>query len=581
MRGMGERRAIVPNCSSARDEARQYGATSENGVREATESISPDPKSGNCDATSGENTARGAIGTIALLSRDPWHRPDEPEVRPLPGTCAVEESLLVASQSVRAARGVLVMAMMGFVLGGLLVVLNSGWRNDFLAPGPLISSHAQILGGLEGDRCAACHEAGAQPVATWFASLAPGRGGVSAALCQSDLCLKCHNRTLGETHSRFAHNVDPNLLEQLTRQTINASVQPGQVPARLASHASASELACSACHREHRGADVSLSAMTDAQCQTCHVRQFNSLESGHPDFALAVPDETSIIRFDHASHGLKHFAAANRTFDCQSCHPADSTGNVRMNASFESACASCHDEAIVTSQRSGLELVSVPMIDFDAVKPAEARLQRWPAAARGGFDGRLPPLMRLLLAGDAELEPLLRELPDRFEFADLDPGSANDVATGGRLAAGVLRLLDDLSNSGGEAVTRRMAAATGMPADVALEQLVREAGLGIEAEVFRQWRGHWLPSGTTALADPSGQPAISARSAAAPLYHRALQDEELLAENPARQLLATGATATGPDRVAHEQPARGAIASFGSSGAARVRSGRVQTDGRG
>lgn len=515
-------------------------------------------------------------------------------MRPLPGVDENEESLMVASQSVRAARGVLVLAMLGFVLGGLLVVLNSGWRNDFLAPGPLISSHARILGGLEGERCAVCHEAGSQPVAGWFASLVAGQESGAAADCQSGLCLKCHDRSLGETHSRFAHNVDSNLLEQLTRQTINASLQPGQVPARLASHSSGAELACSVCHREHRGADVSLSALTDAQCQACHVRQFNSLGDGHPDFALAVPDETSTIRFDHASHGLKHFAAANRTFDCQSCHPADAAGNVRLTANFDSACASCHADAIITSQRSGLELVAVPMLDLNALGANGTALQRWPEQARGGFDGRLPPLMRLLLAGDAELEPLLRELPDGFEFADLDPGSASDVATGGRFAAGLLRLLDELSNSGGEAVARRIAAATGMPADAAMKRLVREAGLGIETDVFRQWLGPWMPSGTAGGAGPSGQPAnfepipepagsdakprslrsslgsdpLSCRfwdrplalSDAAPLFHRAIQDEDLLAENPARQLIATGGTATGADRGAHEQPATDALA---------------------
>lgn len=444
------------------------------------------------------------------------------------------------------ARGVIGLALLGFVLGGLLVVLNSDWRNDFLAPGPLISSHAQILGGLEGDRCAACHEAGSQSVADWFASLAPGQAVGAAEACQSDLCLKCHDRSLGKEHARFAHNVAPSLLEQATRQSTNENLRPGEIPVRLASHSAGAELACSVCHREHQGNGVSLSALTDAQCQTCHVRRFQSLGSGHPDFALAVPSGPTALAFDHASHGLKHFGAANRAFDCQSCHPPDVSGNVRMTAGFELACASCHAGAIDSSQRSGLELLALPLLDWGALTSAGVAPRDWPPAARGGFDGRLPPLMRLLLAGDPEAEGLIRGLPGGFEFADLDPAAPADVATGGKLAGAIVRLLDELAVDGGKAVARRLSFATGLPNDASLQQLLEQTGLNLPAESFRQWTGDWVP--------PTGAPDQTSKldtSGLAPLFRRGLQDDGLLAENPARKLLAVdgGGTAGGQPAV--------------------------------
>jgi hypothetical protein len=56
------------------------------------------------------------------------------------------------------------------------------------------------------------------------------------------------------------------------------------------------EIACSVCHHDHRGADVSLVRLDDAACTTCHADLNNHRDKGGPPRKTAIA--TSVTRFD-------------------------------------------------------------------------------------------------------------------------------------------------------------------------------------------------------------------------------------------------------------------------------------------
>ena len=94
----------------------------------------------------------------------------------------------------------------------------------------------------------------------------------------------------------------------------------------------------------------------------------------------------------------------------------DSTGHVQLLASYETACASCHDEKIATSVAQGVPMLALPTLDVDALKAAGHDIGPWPEAATGDFDGRLPPMMKLLLAADPAAAEAMTTLGADFEF---------------------------------------------------------------------------------------------------------------------------------------------------------------------
>ena len=69
------------------------------------------------------------------------------------------EPVLVRRRSLRSKRNTFTISVTVFTIGTLLILFNSPFRNEFVVPGSLVSSHAQILAGQGADRCAACHDA--------------------------------------------------------------------------------------------------------------------------------------------------------------------------------------------------------------------------------------------------------------------------------------------------------------------------------------------------------------------------------------------------------------------------------------
>ena len=256
----------------------------------------------------------------------------------------------------------------------LLSVLNAPWRNEVIAPGPLTSEHAQLLRRAgQPPQCAACHTAATDGLGRWTASLVLGHGDRRS---QSELCLKCHETALDRENTLDPHSVPPQLLARLQHQdppirNVSLSLSP-PLP-------QSSSIACATCHHEHQGPGHDLTALTDRACQTCHQKTYHSFATDHPDFGPWPYERRTPIAFDHGAHQAKHFAEKKQPFDCRACHVPDQTSSVQLLASYEVACAKCHDEKIATSVAPGVPMLALPTLDVAALSAAGHDIGSWPA----------------------------------------------------------------------------------------------------------------------------------------------------------------------------------------------------------
>lgn len=427
-------------------------------------------------------------------------------------------------RSLRVIRGRFITACTLLVVGALVVVLNANCRDDVISPGPLARQHAQLLND-HGDKsaggdsieasgsCAACHSAADRNVAGWTVSLTGFHGGGNA---QSQLCMNCHKTEISEKFAMSPHNVDDEMLHRLTVDRRNAKVKaaPGSAGGTTGdaitrrfeppAEPGAASLACAVCHREHQGAEFNLAAISDAACQACHQQRYESFSSDHPDFGSWPYERRTRIAFNHASHRAKHFVEKNREFDCRSCHMEDATQSAQLTANYETACASCHDEKISLSVAKGVPMFLLPTLDVDALQESGYEIGAWPEDATGDFDGRLPPAMKLLLAGDTAAATAMRTLGADFEFFDVDPDDTAQLAACATIATSVKKLFAELAAQDQAALRGRMKAALGREVTNAeVQQLLS----GIPPELLSNAIGKWFPE--LKPAEPATQAAAS------------------------------------------------------------------------
>ena len=129
------------------------------------------------------------------------------------------------------------------------------------------------------------------------------------------------------------------------------------------------------------------------------------------------------------------------------CHVEDATRSGQLSPSYEAACAACHDEKIATSVAQGVPMLVLPTLDVEALKAAGHDIGAWPEEATGDFDGRLPPVMKLLLAADPAAAQAMRTLGADFEFLDVDPDDPRQLAACAALAGAIKQLLGQLATS--------------------------------------------------------------------------------------------------------------------------------------
>jgi hypothetical protein len=373
-------------------------------------------------------------------------------------------------------------------------------RAQFLAPGKLCGHHAQILSQNDGPGCAACHAAGDPRQSALLGNL--WGSGHHATTTQPTLCLKCHDAQLTPHWQLVAHNVDPNQLREKTALAIG--VDATSIPVNHAA------IACATCHREHQGSDANLSRMTDRQCQTCHVNYYHRFETDHVEFAANYPARRrSKIAFDHARHLSIHFADKNRPFDCRACHVADARHNVQLLAGFERSCQECHQEQIVGGE--SLELLTLPLIDLNALRQNQIDLPAWPATAGSQFDGQVSTLLKVLVSANEEIRQALQQLPAQFQFGDVDVDAPGEVELAASIAKEIGVMFDEWAIDPVESLRARLSRVLGCaPNDRSLEQWLAT----IPREDFQRLRDVWFAPSPTPIA-ATIPPTVAANDAAA------------------------------------------------------------------
>lgn len=366
----------------------------------------------------------------------------------------------------------------------LVFMMNSRHHVAIIKPGDLSNPHAQILAAtLTPQRCAACHPQANNSDRSWFNPSTAGHEN----LTQTDACLTCHHKTIRRSVAKLAHNLDAQQLAELTlSQQRFASLpdHPSNWRNLLPGPAvDMNNIECATCHREHRGSTADLLAISDTQCQTCHTERFGNFANSHPDWQQWPYGRGGEISFNHATHANKYHPAKIQNgkptpFDCGQCHQRTSDNEVSRAASYRDACSSCHDEALKLEIANGLELLALPILPPESA----ARIQPWPEAATGFYDGTVSPLTELLLQADPKMSAALEVIPNN-NFARVKTATA--VSAAETLAEGYRQLITDIAKEGQPALIQR-ATSLGLSPD-SIKTLLRPLSPQILDEAQRTW----------------------------------------------------------------------------------------------
>lgn len=415
------------------------------------------------------------------------------EEGPLPdGTCCKQIQKCQPTRSVLSRRGVLSFTVFAAAIALALIMLGSPARQHFVSPGELTSQHSQAV-----DRCEACHASATGGAGDWLR--APfGHDGDRP---QSDLCLGCHNE-LG-SNAMQPHGQAVAILTELTELRREQPTEPsngidGEVLAAKSLLAipagSHTGLACATCHREHRGKTADLTALSNEQCQVCHVESFRGFSDGHPAFSAYPYERRTRLYFDHLSHYGEHFAAAETTADrkCGDCHQPDSAGRYMLVKKFESTCAECHSQQIHDDTTLGIAAISLPALDIDTLQTNGHKIGQWPRDYPLHVEaaGKVVPLQRLLLQSYEGYEAVESALSgvDLSDLRDADSAQLRSVES---LAWQLKESLYDIVQKGHPEIQRRLTLVLdGQVPEVQIKALANSYPLAMTIEMQESW----LPS---------------------------------------------------------------------------------------
>jgi hypothetical protein len=426
-------------------------------------------------------------------------------------------------------RKIVTLCVLAISMGVGLLMVGGPWRQQASSPGDLASHHSASEG-----KCSECH-VGAD--GTLDELLHAALAGEDAAALDGR-CLECH-RDLRPA-AGHPHNVDPALLAERTQEAHQQhSITGGTLMMRIANGAFAHDgsISCAGCHREHQGVDHNLSAMSDAQCQTCHVSAFESFSSGHPEFTSYPYMRRSRIHFDHVAHYGTHFRDADRLPDspaaqafvvkgeptaetsaktCAQCHVSDRAGRKMLVRDFEQTCGACHAEQIKDELLPGLLVLGFPV--FDKQSLGEEAWASWPLerTQHAEAGGTLSPLLRILLAGKADFAALDRETAS-IDLSNLKEASPEQLDAAKKLPAVLRRELDLLASEGRAGIEQRLALTFGESASPGqIAQMAR----WIPTEQLDEVRGRWLTDAGGAAADVNAAGGVYRRDRDLSLRYR-------------------------------------------------------------
>ena len=443
------------------------------------------------------------------------------------GNCPLNEC--VPQLSLRTKRTRFTIAVTCFTIGLLVIIFASSRRNELIVPGELCSNHAHLFEDSGSNRCGACHDQAEATLGQWIHSAFTGSHAVGPT--QSQLCLNCHGDEFNHEQAQGIHNVS---IETLTALGSKYEIDRFDVRNVVAApNANGHSVACSTCHKEHRGKDHNLTMLTNQQCQSCHSRYYHSFERDHPEFTQwPFASERSIL-FDHANHMAKHFPAKGKLMNCRDCHVSDSTGKIQQVRPFEQSCAQCHDKQIDAALGDRHKLLALPMLDLEVLREENISIGQWPETANGDFDGPIPPLMQILLLADKQARPVLQRLPTDFQFADIDPSDKSQLQDAATLAWAIKRLLYDLATDSESSLHQRLNEVTGQQIDSAI---IQDISSHMHSALFREAQRYWMPRLAMEMQlNDAGQPAQTIAVPIGPhsvMSNIEVQQDEILAPNP-------------------------------------------------
>ncbi|MEZ6121278.1 MAG: hypothetical protein R3C28_32580 [Pirellulaceae bacterium] len=427
------------------------------------------------------------------------------------GKCCCRREPCQPKRTLRSQRRRFIFGCFALTLGVLCIITSTQMRTTALAPGPLSANHAQLLNGAKSEeKCAACHQAGTVHFVDWMVDTVTNGGHLNES--QHQRCLKCHDKSIPTEFALRPHSVAPSELDILTRLAASDSKKnPFQKVSTNQSH-NISELACAQCHKEHHGAHHNLAALTDKQCQTCHLKSFDSFADDHPQFRNWPYRHGNRLRFDHMTHAGKHFSKEDKEFRCNDCHTVSESGAMLLVDGY-SQCHSCHGSKIESSLASGVVFFGYPTIESSLVSQASAPKQ-WPKDAQFDFDGEVSDFMKLLLASDPAAHFMLRKFGPGYSLTDVDPDDPQDVETAKRLVSAMQAFSNELALQGSQAIQNRLRQLSA----TVNEQTIQAFSGSLDGQRWDQIRQRWF----------GGQPAEN---------HRASPTSRWSANDTAFQLL--------------------------------------------
>ena len=409
----------------------------------------------------------------------------------------------------------------------LVIFAQQPWRAALFKPGDLSTPHAQILAGtLTSDRCAACHPQASTSVSSWFSKQTAGHEDFS----QTDRCLNCHHATIDRSTATLAHNLPAAARDSIRLAALDSPQQSWHD--LLPSPAIDQEnIQCNACHREHRGSDSNLAAVSDSQCQTCHADRFGSFARSHPDWNRWPYGRGRKIAFNHATHANKHFPATKQgdgvtQFQCADCHHKTSDNELTRVTTYERGCKSCHESGLRTEVADGLVLLALPTLSEESAE----RIGQWPSDATGFYDGTVGAITELILRSDPSTALLLREIP-QGEFGQIDPNNSRSVEAAEQIAREYQRLLDAISTQGQSVIASRMTTSGITPSAAA--QFVQSLPTQLIAAAGKDWFGKSVTIESNQAKQPSSfQPPTVAKPDDDLLLNGDRGGDDLLMDDP-------------------------------------------------
>jgi len=369
----------------------------------------------------------------------------------------------------------------------LVFVLAGTYRTALINPGQLSFQHAGL------SDCGSCHQAFHQGVVGWWQAA----WSENVALDDSKPCISCH--AMGD-HGLLPHSQSDEVMSALSELAAPATASGRSIGVQLANlvfdmpRQLNITLPCMTCHQEHQGTEADLTNMSNDRCTTCHLVQFDSLASGHPDFQNYPYERRTRLQFDHTSHIDKHFSEKSTAKlapgECRDCHKSDANGRLMKVKSFETSCAACHGEQIAGAGRAtakGMPVLAVPGLDVATLQEKGAAIGEWPEFA----EGPVPNFMNMLLSADAKFRDANAVLAGIDDPLDLSEATKEQFAAIETFAWSVKSLLYDLRAKGVVALHERLAGLLKRPLTAA-EKTSLTALLPLDTVVNAQMK--WFPS---------------------------------------------------------------------------------------